>query len=135
MSELVMYLNSICTELKPSEVHGIGTFAFKDIPKGTLVFPHWEGLTGFHELDITDIELDTRILPILKKYFSVSKNIMNVFLVQNVHFTSPWRHYVNNSFNPNLSSNGISLSNIKKHTEIVRNYNDKSMVSQPTTLI
>jgi hypothetical protein len=135
MSELVMYLNSICTELKPSEVHGIGTFAFKDIPKGTLVFPHWEGYAGFHKLDLTDDMLDKAIIPILEKYFSKKDNIMSVFLVQNIHFTSPWKLYVNHRVNPNVSSNGISLSTIKKDTEVFINYNDTSIVTNKITLI
>jgi len=135
MNELVSYLNSIYTDLRPSEIHGIGTFTFKKAPKGINLFPHWEGHTGFHKLDLTDDDLDKSIIPILEKYFSKKDNMMNIFLVQNVHFTSPWRHYVNNSINPNVSSNGITVSTIKKDTEILVNYKDTSIVSNKITII
>ena len=135
MGELVSYLNSIYTDLRPSELHGIGTFTFKKAPKGINLFPHWKGYTGFHTLDLTDGMLDKAIIPILEKYFSKKDNTMSVFLVENVHFTSPWRHYVNHRVNPNVSSNGISLSTIKKDTEVVRNYNDTSIVTNKITLI
>ena len=135
MSELVSYLNSIYTDLRPSKLHGIGTFTFKKVPNGVNLFPHWKGHTGFHKLDLTHDMLDKTIIPILEKYFSKKDNTMSVFLVENVHFTTPWRHYVNNSINPNVSSNGISLSTIKKDTEVVRNYNDTSIVTNKITLI
>jgi hypothetical protein len=135
MNDLVSYLNSIYTDLRPSEIHGIGTFTFKKAPKGINLFPHWEGYTGFYKLDLTDDNLDKSIIPILEKYFSKKDNMMSIFLVQNVHFTSPWRHYVNNSINPNVSSNGITISTIKKDTEILRNYKDTSIVSNKITII
>jgi len=135
MNELVSYLNSIYTDLRPSGIHGIGTFTFKKAPKGINLFPHWEGHTGFYKLDLTDDNLDKSIIPILEKYFSKKDNMMSIFLVQNVHFTSPWRHYVNNSINPNVSSNGITVSTIKKDTEILVNYKDTSIVSNKITII
>ena len=49
--------NCVMTRIKPSEVHGIGVFAIRDIKKGETVFEFWQGKTGIYE--ISKSEFDT----------------------------------------------------------------------------
>ena len=42
--------NCVVSRVKPSQVHGVGVFAIKDIKKDEYVFEQWDGETGIYEL-------------------------------------------------------------------------------------
>jgi hypothetical protein len=122
MTDVILHLNKIYTELRPSKIHGVGTFTIKPVQKGTNIFEGWNHPTGFYPVDKNSPELDKSILPLLKKYYTSIGTTTNVFLIGGVNHTTPWRHYVNDSLNPNISIQGIALRSISKGEEIVRNY-------------
>lgn len=120
------YLNTIKTELLPSKIHGIGTFAFENISIGTNVFPHWEGDSGYYDVDLYLIKNSYFINKILRKYFKIVNNTASVYLISNSHFLCPWKHFVNHSENPNIDMYGNCINTINKGDEILRNYKEIS---------
>jgi len=135
MNDVVEYLNSIKTEILPSNLHGIGTFAFRNIEVGDYVFPHWKNETGLYKINLENIDNFYFKQNVLSKYFRVDKNIMSVFLIQNCHFLSPWKHFVNHSINPNIDYYGNCIIPIKKGDEVVRNYGEYDNINEIKYLI
>jgi len=51
------YLNNcIKTDIAPSQIHGIGTFALRDIKIGESLFERWDGETGNYTLLNSEFE-------------------------------------------------------------------------------
>jgi hypothetical protein len=51
------YLNNcIKTDIAPSQIHGIGTFALRDIKIGESLFERWDGETGNYTLTHSEFE-------------------------------------------------------------------------------
>lgn len=121
--ESYQYINNIKVELKNSSIHGIGTFALNDIEEGIQLFNGWTNKTGYYDVPIEKLTNKELIEPVLKKYFVKINKVYRVMLIKDVFFLSPWRHWVNHSITPNISSNGYSIRPICKGEEIVRDYN------------
>lgn len=120
--EPYQYINNIKVELKNSPIHGTGTFALTGIEEGIQLFDAWPNKTGYYDVSIKKLTNKELIEPVLKKYFIKSNKVYKVLLIKDVFFLSPWRHWVNHSTAPNISSNGYSIRPILKGEEIVRDY-------------
>lgn len=120
--EAYQYVNNIKVELKNSLIHGIGTFAMCNIEKGVLLFDSWSNETGYYDVPVSKLTNKNLTEPILSKYFVKVNKTYKVLLIKDVFFLSPWRHWVNHSNTPNISSNGYSIRTIYAGEEIVRDY-------------
>lgn len=118
------YINKLSFILKPSTVSGVGTFAIRDIPKGTLLFPIWEEKTDYYSISKENISAD--IFSIISKYFSSSRDFINVLLIQGLSYWHPWKLYINHSSSNNISSSGYAVRDILKNEEVFLNYSNFS---------
>jgi SET domain-containing protein len=48
--------NAVMTRIRPSNIHGVGVFAIRNIKKGENVFPYWEGRTGIYDISKSEFE-------------------------------------------------------------------------------
>ncbi|MBF0120780.1 MAG: SET domain-containing protein-lysine N-methyltransferase [Desulfobacterales bacterium] len=119
------------TEVKESNVHGLGLFAKKDIPKGTV---WWQGINGINIILINKSQyhifrnsvennLSSKLWEIINiyQYYSSSLDSLVVCLDNS--------RFVNHSDNPNSGSDKISQPlvsiakcDINKGEEIFENY-------------
>lgn len=114
----------VYARLKPSEIHGVGVFAIRSIPKNTSIFCD-EAEQNMEDLwvDKKDIE---KLDPEIKKLYE------DFCVIENGKYSCPnfdlltvgW--YVNHSSDPNVKQNEsgsfITLRNIKKGEEITADY-------------
>ena len=122
MEDVYKHLNLIYTELRPSNIHGVGYHAFRKIEKGTEVFKPWKGPTDYYKVYILDSRIGLELRTFILKYFINVNDNVNILLINGLNFSTPWRHYVNHVTYPNLTSTGVALQNIEIGEEIIRNY-------------
>jgi hypothetical protein len=110
----------VITRIKPSPIHGVGTFAIKDIPKGKNVFTRWEGPTGIYsitknEFKLLNIEQQNYIMDMFK-------SIDNIRLCSGMYFVFVLPNCFINFNNKGLGNingyNGKSLTDIKCNDEL-----------------
>ena len=124
----VEYLNgSVWVKLAPSNIHGVGVFAIRDIPKDTLITDnsrHDRYPAYVYELkqhDFKKLIKPIRDLILDRTMFSAA-----VYLMQ---FISPnsecyLQDFCNHSDTPNVDTDFVSLRDIKEGEEILENYRD-----------
>ena len=55
--DVIEYLqHCIKTDIRPSQIHGIGTFALRDIEVGETLFELWEGDTKIYTIEKHEFE-------------------------------------------------------------------------------
>lgn len=120
LREQINLLNEIVkVKLAPSQIHGIGVFALRDIKKGENLY-----LNAIpHQLDLP-----------YKRFKSLDKEVQEILLghfpliVKGSHFWYPVNQmaaYLNHSDTPNCDAkNDKALKNIKKGEEITENYRE-----------
>ncbi len=132
--------NVFC-KIGSSSIHGVGVFAIKDIPKGTVVFKFCNYHPDKDELvDIPEEEarfLDNEVLDLIKMYCGISR--FNTYVVHenglnHIHFG----YYLNHSDEPNLKIysdhnakeyeyvNFITVKDIQMGQELTEDYRDLS---------
>lgn len=110
----------VSVRLAPSDIHGIGVFAIRDIKKGERLY-----------VDAMPEMLD---IP-YKRFKDIREEVREVILERfprvattNSHFLAPdtlMQIYMNHSDNPNYSNkDGKALRKIKKGEEVTENYRD-----------
>ena len=134
MKEYVInYVNSLSFELRKSKIHGVGLFSICDIPIDSNIFPLWEGDTS--EYDVSIEKIQPYVFNVIKKYFPYSDNKMKIILIKNLSFWFPWRIYTNTHSSFNVSSDGISLYDIKKDEEILLKTYFDSYSEKPNKIV
>ena len=91
--------NSIKTDIAPSSVHGIGTFALRDLEIGEEVFDKWDGESKVYTISVESFEsLPTYVkMMILKSYENKEEYPFIWFRLYNdsyFNLANPWA-YVN----------------------------------------
>jgi len=89
---------NVFTRLKPSPIHGVGVFAIRHIPKGTLLFDPDEEITWVDEKQIADLPCELRRLYedfciIINGKYGCPRNFNDL--------TMAW--YLNDSVAPNVA--------------------------------
>lgn len=130
--EVVEHLNTnLYFEIKPSELHGVGTFLIRDVNPGTNLAVPWTGPSG--SFNIPFHLLEENIQRVVWRFFgyqeSISSLILNkryikVILYEGLNLLHHSHAFVNHSYTPNVDSNLISLCKINKGEELVRNYHN-----------
>ena len=131
IEEILYHLtHNIKTELKPSNIDGVGVFAIRDIKKGENVFPKWEYETGLYYISndtFNKLPLDIKRL-VDRYYISREPNfrIFRLFNGQNFFYNSFC--FCNSSYpnpsNCNISNDGYALRDIEKGEEILEDYSE-----------
>jgi hypothetical protein len=127
--EVIYHLKyNILTELRLSEVHGIGVFAIVDIPKNTYIFTKWSNETGIYRIPKNILnELPAPVLKMINMNFiddDPDYKIIRLFNGLNylVHSSS----FCNSSYpykeNQNVDGFGKTLRDIKSGEEILEWY-------------
>ena len=127
--EVIYHLKyNILTELRLSEVHGIGVFAIVDIPKNTYIFTKWSNGTGIYRIPKNRLnELPAPVLKMINMNFiddDPDYKIIRLFNGLNylVHSSS----FCNSSYpykeNQNVDGFGKTLRDIKSGEEILEWY-------------
>jgi hypothetical protein len=127
--EVIYHLKyNILTELRLSEVHGIGVFAIVDIPKNTYIFTKWSNETGIYRIPKNRLnELPAPVLKMINMNFiddDPDYKIIRLFNGLNylVHSSS----FCNSSYpykeNQNVDGFGKTLRDIKSGEEILEWY-------------
>lgn len=133
MTVVEYLMNHIFTEIRPSSVHGVGTFACRDINKGEKIFKTWDGETKIYELDRKLFKLlpDYVQKLILKDIDDNPKlNIVKFRLYSDSYFnlTNPLAFCNTKESDGNIDSlTSIVKKDIKKGEEIFGNYKLKNL--------
>ena len=132
---LIYYLsNHIKTDLKPSPIHGIGTFALRDIEVGETLFELWPNETKLYTLEKSEFEsLPTYVkMMILKGYENKSEYPVIWFrLYKDCYWNlaNPLAFTNTNGTDGNFDSNTrIAIKPIKEGEEILGTYNLKNTI-------
>jgi hypothetical protein len=132
---LIYYLsNHIKTDLKPSPIHGIGTFALRDIEVGEPVFYLWPNETKLYTLEKSEFEsLPTYVkMMILKGFENKSEYPVIWFrLYKDCYWNlaNPLAFTNTNGVDGNFDSNTrIAIKPIKEGEEILGTYNLKNTI-------
>jgi SET domain-containing protein len=116
--------NTIWCKLAPSNIHGIGVFALRDIPARTAILVDTINREGINlsddefkqlALEIQNLLLDIRVFNEAIGFISPNADIDYIL-------------FMNNSDNPNFDAiSGFTLRDIQKGEEITENYNVYSL--------
>lgn len=131
-TELILHhlKHNIKTEIKSSNIDGIGIFAIKDIKVGEDVFPQWNYESGVYVIQNSRFsEIPQEIQQIVDRYY-ISRvdgfRIIRLFKGQNFFYNSFC--FCNSSYphleNTNISNEGIALRDIQKGEEILEAYTE-----------
>jgi len=134
MKQCEILNNTVWCRLAPSDVGGLGVFAIRDIPKGTLITEHRlrDAMNGFESFTMS-VDDFNKLIPEIREL------ILERMLFEEgdeLRFVSPnheqqLESFLNHSDIANCK-NGITLRDIKKGEELFINYNE--MMTKPHTL-
>ena len=129
--EVIFHLSkNIKTELKNSDVNGIGVFAIKDINCGEQVFPIWEYESGMYVIPNKRLEeIPNEVKQLLHKYFINGECGFKILrLYKGLNFLFHGFSYCNSAYpnikNTNIDNSGIALRDIKAGEEILEWYTE-----------
>ena len=114
-------------QVKPSKINGIGLFAIKDIPIGTIIINNLQKIQGIYIDKEEATKLNPELLSICQNYFS-STEPNKIFIPSDPNFISTFylsKYFINHSKKPNCNNhegNIITIQNIKKGDEITLDY-------------
>jgi hypothetical protein len=113
--------NCVMTRIRPSEVHGVGVFAIRDIKEGETVFEFWRGRTGVYE--ITKDQFATLSAEIQDFLRAMRGYPYNVRLVNGCVFGFT-NHYINTQFEKGTVDcfTHKALADIPFNSELFSNY-------------
>ena len=127
--KLVEYLyNHVYTEIRPSSVHGVGTFACRDIEVGEKLFTPWPNKTETFKLDINQFyKLPEYVQRLCNKDLVQEKNspyaIIRLYEGCYFNIANPLGFCNTMQSNGNVNSfNGVVRKSIKKDEEIFGTY-------------
>jgi len=118
--EAIEVLNdTVNTKLAPSEIHGVGVFALRDIKKGEKMYQNT--IPNLYDLPYSKFnKLRPEVKDILLQFFSfktIEKDATFWYPVNSM------QAYINHSENPNYEPyKDIALKDIKAGEEILENY-------------
>jgi hypothetical protein len=124
MMKPIEYLKKhVMTRLRPSDVHGIGVFAIRDIKKGEKVFERWPGKTGDYTLTQEEYEgLSDELKDYLFDMFGI-KNYVKLF--HDCHFVMITPQFFINTKQEKGTveyANCRAIADIPKGDELFSNY-------------
>lgn len=128
---VVTYLTEgVKSELRPSDIHGIGTFAIRDIKKGEEIFQRWKGTTRVYVMEIKEFDKlpDYSKRLITKSYVNKPNEQKGLYwfrLYKDCYFNlaNPWKYVNTAEEDGNICSvKRVALRDIKKDEEILSNY-------------
>ena len=63
-------VNNIKTDIRPSNIEGVGVFAIRDIKEGEQLFTKWEGETGIYIIPNELLsQIQNEVVDLLYRYF------------------------------------------------------------------
>ena len=122
--------HNIKTEIRPSLIDGVGTFAIRDIKLGEEVFPEWKYESGIYLIENKNLDyLPAEVLHLLDKYYINDECGYKVIrLFKGLNFTHNSYCYCNSSYpnpqNANISLSGVALRDINEGEEILEYYHE-----------
>ena len=130
------YLNScIKTDIAPSPIHGIGTFALRDIKAGESLFERWDGETTTYTLTHSEFEqLPIYVKRIIIKSYENKRGEYPFvwFKLYNdgyFNLSNPWAYTNTAEINGNVDSEKrIVIKPIKAGEEILGTYTLKNTI-------
>ena len=136
MNEFDYLRDCIKTDIGPSPIHGIGTFALRDIKRGESLFERWEGDTSTYTLSHSQFEQlpDYVMGLILKSYENLTGKYPFIWfkLYKDGYFNLSNPLAYTNTLgieNANFSSHKkIALKDIKVGEELVGTYDLNSTI-------
>ena len=123
-------LSNTFAKLAPSNIHGIGLFAIRNIPFGQKLFEQILDDDDYIFLKKEDLELfDKEVQNMVKSLYILEKN--GVWIQKTGLNHLDYSYYINHSDKPNLSyihskNYYLPKRNIKKGEELTYNYNEVS---------
>jgi SET domain-containing protein len=129
VDEVIYHLKTnVLTELRPSQIHGIGVFALMDIPKDTYIFSKWSNGTGIFHIPKNRLnELPEPVLDLINKNFiDDDPNYKIIRLYNGLNYLSHLPSFCNSSYphedKHNVDRFGKTIRDIKKGEEILEWY-------------
>jgi hypothetical protein len=124
--------NHVNVKMSPSNIHGVGIFALRDIDEGEEIFVNWKGDSGIYQLTESELNsLDYNVKIHVYDMYEFSKIgdewTFNVNLEKNCHwiFKTPM-HWVNScswDSEPNIDRNlSIATKKIYRGNELFTKY-------------
>ena len=121
-------VNNIKTDIRPSNIEGVGVFAIKDIKEGEQLFIKWEGETGIYIIPNELLsEIQNEVVELLNRYFiNYEDDCKLIRLFNGLNFVSNSLSYCNSAYpnpeNQNIDTKGFALRDIKAGEEILEWY-------------
>lgn len=131
LEEVIYHLSkNIKTELKNSNIDGIGVFAIRDINEGEQVFPLWQQNGGWYILPEDKLDsIPNDVMRLIDKYFiTVDSKFKMIKLFKGMNFVFDSLSFCNSAWpnreNINISTKGVALRDIKAGEEILEWYTE-----------
>lgn len=121
-------VNNIKTDIRPSNIQGVGVFAIRDIKEGEQLFTKWEGETGIYIIPNELLsEIQNEVVDLLNRYFiNYEDDYKLIRLFNGLDFVSNSLSYCNSAWpvseNINISNDGTALRDITAGEEILEWY-------------
>lgn len=122
--------NCVITDIAPSTIHGVGTFALTDIKAGQELFKKWTGESGIYVISKSEFKSLPKYVQvlILKSYENHlnKQHIVWFRLTKGCYWTlaNPLAYTNTAEFNGNFSSsNGVAKRDIRAGEELLGTYN------------
>ena len=129
--EVIYHLSkNVKTEIKISDIDGVGVFAIKDINEGEEVFPIWQYESGMYIVPNDRMkDIPNEVQNLLYKYFINGECGFKILrLYKGLNFLFHGFSYCNSAYpnkqNVNINNNGIALRDIKAGEEILEWYTE-----------
>ena len=129
VDEVIYHLkHNVLTELRISNIHGIGVFALMDIPKDTYIFTKWSNGTGIFYIPKNRLnELPEPVLNLINMNFIDNDPDYKVIrLFNGLNYLSHSPSFCNSSYphesEHNVDRFGKTIRDIKKDEEILEWY-------------
>ena len=124
--EVIQHLrDNVMTELRTSPIHGVGTFAIRNIKKGERLFTPWRQYSAVYAIPEHRLsEIPESVLEQIDKYFiSNVEGYKLIKLFNNINFLCNGLSYCNSAYPnqelQNIDDKGIALRDIQKDEEVL----------------
>jgi hypothetical protein len=129
VDEVIFHLKqNIFTELKSSDIHGIGVFSIMEIPKDTYVFPKWSYESGIYHIPKNRLsEIPEPVLKLINMNFiNDDPDYKIIKLFQGFNYLFHSSSFCNSSYphqdKQNVDGFGKALRDIHEGEEILEWY-------------
>lgn len=118
----IRYLNEtvFCT-LAPSPIHGIGVFAIRDIPEGTMITDHTVETMDYVERYMVSPDEFNQIHPAIQKLILDRTVFGDMIFFHSPNSDAVLRSFMNHSSDPN-SDGVIALRDIREGEEVTEDF-------------